>query len=61
MTFLEELPREELPTTGTLLEELRLKRVGRIGRDKAHLVVGSLQARNNNCLSDTGRKKSRQS
>jgi hypothetical protein len=56
MTFLEELPRID-----SRLEELRLKRVGRIGRDKAHLVVGSLQARNNNCLSDTGRKKSRQS
>jgi hypothetical protein len=50
MTFLEELPRID-----SLLEEeeLRLKRVGRIGRDKAHLVVGSLQARNNNCLSDS--------
>jgi hypothetical protein len=48
MTFLEELPRID-----TLLEELRLKRVGRIGRDKAHLVVGSLQARNNNSLSDS--------
>jgi predicted DNA-binding protein (UPF0251 family) len=59
MTFLEELPRIDLLLEE--LEELRLKRVGRIGRGKAHLVVGSLQARNNNCLSDTGRKKSRQS